>query len=107
MSAFSSAPGRQERRFVAYLDSLAQATEHADRVEPFKSYCTGLLLPGQRKSVEPMAARLAPGNVRQTHESRITWSRMLLGVTKLYCSKCGSRSFADGTKGTGDRLDRG
>ena len=69
MSAFSSAPGRQERRFAAYLDSLAQATEHADRVEPFKSYCTGLLLPGERKSVEPMAARLAPDNVRQTHQS--------------------------------------
>ena len=69
MSAFSSAPGAQQRRFAAYLDSLAQAAEHADRVEPLKAYCTGLLLPGERKSVEPMAARLAPGNVRQTHQS--------------------------------------
>jgi hypothetical protein len=32
-------------------------------------YCTGLLLPGERKSVEAMAARLAPDNVRQTHQS--------------------------------------
>ena len=32
-------------------------------------YCTGLLLPGERKSVEPMAARLAPDNVRRTHQS--------------------------------------
>jgi SRSO17 transposase len=69
VSAFSSAPGAQQRRFAAYLDSLAQAAEHADRAEPLKSYCTGLLLPGERKSVEPMAARLAPGNVRQTHQS--------------------------------------
>jgi SRSO17 transposase len=69
MSAFSSAPGAQQRRFAAYLDSLAQAAEHADRVVPLKSYCTGLLLPGERKSVEPMAARLAPDNVRQTHQS--------------------------------------
>ena len=69
MSAFSSAPGAQQRRFAAYLDSLAQAAEHADRVEPLKAYCTGLLLPGERKSVEPMAARLAPDNVRQTHQS--------------------------------------
>jgi SRSO17 transposase len=38
-------------------------------VEPLKAYCTGLLLPGERKSVEPMAARLAPDNVRQTHQS--------------------------------------
>ena len=62
-------PGAQQRRFAAYLDRLAQAAEHLDRVEPLKSYCTGLLLPGERKSVEPMAARLAPDNVRQTHQS--------------------------------------
>src|SRR3989441_13344936 len=69
MSASSSAPGGQEKRFAAYLDRLAQAAEHADRVEPLKSYCKGLLLPGERKSVEPMAARLCPDNVRQTHQS--------------------------------------
>jgi len=69
VSAFSSAPGPQQRRFAAYLDSLAQAAEHADRVKPLKSYCTGLLLPGERKSIEPMAARLSPDNVRQTHQS--------------------------------------
>src|SRR3981189_935922 len=69
MSANASAPGAQQQRFAAYLDSLAQAAEHADRVEPLKSYCKGLLLPGERKSVEPMAARLAPDHVRQTHQS--------------------------------------
>jgi len=69
MSANASAPGAQQQRFAASLDSLAQAAEHADRVEPLKSYCKGLLLPGERKSVEPMAARLAPDNVRQTHQS--------------------------------------
>ena len=42
---------------------------HADRAAPLKSYCTGLLLPGERKSVEPMAARLAPERVRQMHQS--------------------------------------
>jgi SRSO17 transposase len=36
---------------------------------PLKNYCTGLLLPGERKSVEPMAARLAPDNVRRMHQS--------------------------------------
>jgi len=34
-----------------------------------KAYCAGLLLPGERKSVEPMAGRLAPDNVRRTHQS--------------------------------------
>lgn len=42
---------------------------HADRTEPLRNYCTGLLLDGERKSVEPMAARLAPDRVRAMHES--------------------------------------
>jgi SRSO17 transposase len=63
------APGAQAKRFAAYLHRLAQAAEHADRATPLKSYCTGLLLPGERKSVEPMAARLYPDNVRQAHQS--------------------------------------
>lgn len=49
------------------MDSLAQAAEHVDRINPLKSYCKGLLLPGDRKSVEPMAALLAPDNVRSMH----------------------------------------
>jgi SRSO17 transposase len=52
-----------------YMDRLAKAAGHADRNVPLKSYCTGLLLPGKRKSVEPMAARLAPENVRRMHQS--------------------------------------
>ena len=59
----------QQQRFAAYLDSLARAAGHADRAVPLESYCTGLLLPGERKSVEPMAARLAPEDVRRVHQS--------------------------------------
>jgi SRSO17 transposase len=51
------------------LDGLAKAAGHADRTAPLKNYCTGLLLPGERKSVEPMAARLAPDNVGRMHQS--------------------------------------
>lgn len=51
------------------MDGLAKAAGHADRHAPLKSYCKGLLLPGERKSVEPMAARLAPDNVRRMHQS--------------------------------------
>jgi len=69
MSAHRVAPGAQAKRFAAYLDRLAQAAEHADRATPLKSYCTGLLLPGERKSVEPMAARLDPGNVQPMRQS--------------------------------------
>jgi SRSO17 transposase len=63
------APGPQEQRFAAYIKGLAEAAGHADRNIPLKNYCTGLLLPGERKSVEPMAARLAPENVRRMHQS--------------------------------------
>src|SRR6266404_6368800 len=69
MSASSSAPGAQQQRFAAYLESLARAAGHLDRAVPLKSYCTGLLLPGERKSVEPMAARLAPDDVQRMHQS--------------------------------------
>src|SRR5205085_11566414 len=51
------------------MDGLVQAAGHADRATPLKMYCAGLLLPGERKSVEPMAARLAPDNVRRMHQS--------------------------------------
>jgi SRSO17 transposase len=64
-----TAPGPQEQRFAAYIEGLAEAAGHADRNVPLKNYCTGLLLPGERKSVEPMAARLAHGNVRRMHQS--------------------------------------
>jgi SRSO17 transposase len=69
MSASSGAPGAQQKRFAAYLDGLARAAGHADRAVPLESYCTGLLLPGERKSVEPLAARLAPHDVRRVHQS--------------------------------------
>ena len=63
------APGPQERRFAAYIEGLAEAAGHADRNVPLKNYCTALLLPGERKSVEPMAARLAPENLQRMHQS--------------------------------------
>jgi len=55
-------------RFGRYVDAVASAMGHADRVGPTRDYCTGLLLPG-RKSVEPMAARTAPGRVAAQHQS--------------------------------------
>jgi SRSO17 transposase len=51
------------------MEGLANAAGHADRHTPLKNYCMGLLLPGERKSVEPMAARLAPNDVRRMHQS--------------------------------------
>ena len=61
---------RQAERLQAYLDGLTEAAGHADRRVPMENYTKGLMLPIERKSVEPMAARLDPGNVRQMHQSR-------------------------------------
>ncbi len=58
-----------ESRFAAYVEAIAAALGHADRAAPFRSYCAGLLLPGDRKSVEPMAARVQPGRVQAAHQS--------------------------------------
>ena len=60
---------RQAERLQSYLDGLTEAAGHADRKVPMENYTKGLMLPIERKSVEPMAARLAPGNVRQMHQS--------------------------------------
>jgi len=56
-------------RFEAYLEKLAAVLGHADRREPLRAYVTGLLLPGERKSVEPMAAKVDPRRVQARHQS--------------------------------------
>src|SRR6186713_396008 len=56
-------------RFGDYVERLGDVLGHADRRAPLRAYCTGLLLPGERKSVEPMAARLDPGRVGAAHQS--------------------------------------
>jgi SRSO17 transposase len=61
--------GGSEARFNTYLDAQSAELGHADRAAPFQSYCTGLLLAGERKSIEPMAARLEPERVQATHQS--------------------------------------
>jgi SRSO17 transposase len=58
-----------EARFSAYVEALSGALGHANRAGPLKDYCTGLLLPGERKSVEPMAAVVAPERVAAEHQS--------------------------------------
>ncbi|MEX2494950.1 MAG: IS701 family transposase [Woeseia sp.] len=58
-----------ERRFERYCDGIVNTLLHADREQPARWYIQGLMLPGERKSVEPMAARVQPENVRSAHQS--------------------------------------
>jgi len=58
-----------ESRFARYVEGLTSAIGHADRVGPLYDYCLGLVMPGERKSVEPMAAVTAPGRTAAQHQS--------------------------------------
>lgn len=56
-------------RFDRYMEHLAQGLGHSDRDAGLKGYCTGLMLPLSRKSVEPMAARVEPMRASARHQS--------------------------------------
>jgi SRSO17 transposase len=58
-----------ESRFTAYVEGLVSVIGHADRAGPLHDYCVGLMLPGERKSVEPMAAKTAPARTSAQHQS--------------------------------------
>jgi SRSO17 transposase len=58
-----------EARFVGYVDELVGVIGHRGRAQPLRDYCTGLMLPCERKSVEPIAAVTAPARVAAQHQS--------------------------------------
>ncbi len=57
------------RSFEAYLDHLCSTVGHSDRKSGLMGYCQGLMLPLERKSVEPLAAHLEPRRVSARHQS--------------------------------------
>jgi len=59
----------REERFENYLSMLSKELDHADRIRPFRDYLAGLLLQGERKSIEPIAARIDPTHVCAKHQS--------------------------------------
>src|SRR3989441_4542583 len=83
--------GDSESRFDAYVDGLVSVIGHAGRAKPLRDYCVGLLMPCERKSVEPMAAVTAPARVSAQHQSLLhfvgegAWSdeKMLAKVREL------------------------
>jgi SRSO17 transposase len=62
-----------ESRFAAYVEGLASVIGHADRANPLRDYCVGLMLPCERKSVEPMAAVTASGRTAAQHQSLLNF----------------------------------
>jgi SRSO17 transposase len=58
-----------ETRFSDYVEGLVSVIGHADRARPLRDYCLGLLMPCERKSVEPLAALTAPERTAAQHQS--------------------------------------
>ena len=86
-------------RFAAYIEHLSEVIGHADRREPLAAYCTGLLLPGERKSVEPMAARTAPGRGRRQAPVAAAFCRQGAvgrGRCSPRCARCAAGDRAAG-----------
>ena len=61
--------GDATSRFLAFVEGLMSVIGHADRAKPLRDYCIGLMMPGERKSVEPMAAITAPERTAAQHQS--------------------------------------
>lgn len=57
------------KKFERFIAHLSEGLGHADRHAGLKDYCTGLMLPLARKSVEPMAASLEPQHVSARHQA--------------------------------------
>src|SRR5256884_7275840 len=81
--------GTSESRFAGYVEGLVSVIGHADRARPLHDYCLGLMMPCERKSVEPMAAMTAPERTAAQHQSLLhfvgegRWSdEMVLGKVR-------------------------
>lgn len=83
--------------FADYLEDLCEVLGHKNRHDSFKGYCSALMLPLERKSVEPLAAHIDPENVRSRHQSLhhfvadATWSdrKLLNRVTEKVLNTAG------------------
>src|SRR6202167_19915 len=101
-------------RFEAYVEGLTSVSGHAARASPLRDYCVGLMMPCERKSVEPMAAMTAPERTAAQHQSLLhfvgegKWSdekvlakvrdlvlpqieQHWVGVARQYCGKLGKQ----------------
>jgi SRSO17 transposase len=56
-----------ERDLKHWLAPFAAGLRREEQRRWAAVYLKGLILPGERKSIEPMAARVAPGDVQQLH----------------------------------------
>jgi len=89
-----------ESRFAAYVEGLAEVIGHADRAVPLRDYCLGLLMPSERKSVEPMAAVTAPARVPAQHQSLLHFVGNAAWSDEAVLARC-ARWFCRRLRGAG------
>ena len=83
-----------ESRFAGYVEGLVSVIGHADRAGPLRDYCVGLMLPCERKSVEPMAAVTAPERTAAQHQIAFAFYRQ--------CEVVGRESVSQGRPDNGN-----
>ena len=66
-------------RFHGYIEHLSEAVGHADRHAPLAEYCTGLLLPGEKKK------RHAGGMHTHGGRWRLAWRPARLAQSISHC----------------------
>jgi SRSO17 transposase len=89
---------RLDRELTAYIDEMLEGMGRKERRHAMGSYVTGLLLDGDRKSIEPMAARLVDDSdeiqaMRQRLQQAVTvadwsdaeiWKRLAMKVEREF-----------------------
>jgi hypothetical protein len=80
-----------ETRFSAYIAGLTSVIWHADRAKPLRDYCVGLMMPCERKSVEPMAAITALNGPLRSISHCCTLLARESGLTRKCWPRYGNR----------------
>ena len=101
-----------ESRFERYSEVMIKALGHASREQAARWYLRGLMLTGERKSVEPMAARVNPDDVESAHQrmhhlvADAPWSDQALLAAVKWCRCSSGTAPATGSSTTPERANR-
>ena len=80
-----SEDGSEATAFDGYVEALIEVIGHADRAEPLRDYCTGLMMPvarklGPRLLTAPVSAKDSPANMALTCKHRLNGTHQAAGL---------------------------